>query len=374
MRSIGFLIHSVSFGGPDTIVLNWIRTLDRSRFRPVLISFQTPHGEEKSFVDAAVRAGLEVKFVPWSRRKPLLKTARAVARIIDQEGISVLHCFNYYADFVGVLAKWMTGVRIVATMWMWGDLGWKRAILQRAERMALYAFDEVTAQSHDALRDTAQPFLPAERIRLLICGYSEKAVTLPREERARRRQELGIEPDDIVLLHVARFWPEKAHDVLIDGFDEVRKQRPGVKLLMAGVGPEQPKVREMVAGRGLEPWVRFLGFRPDLPEVHGLADIQVHPSRREGLPLAVCSGMAAGMPIVASRVGGIPEVIVHERTGLLIESGRPDQLTQAVIRLIDDPEQRKRLGQQAQTFLRDEYSLELATAKLQEMYEEVLAR
>lgn len=375
-RKIGvaFLIHSVSFGGPDAIVLNWLKTIDRGRFQPLLIAFETPHGEEKSFVEAARRAGMDLEFVPWHRGKPLWRTARATARLVRKHDIAVLHCFNYYADLVGVLVKWMTGVKIVTTMWMWGNLGWKRAILQAVERLALYFFDQVTAQSEDARRDTVQPFLPAGKIQLLICGYSEAPVILSPAERARRRMEMGVDPNDVVLIHVARFWPEKAHDVLIEGLDRIRRQRDNVKLLLAGVGPLQEDIRALVTSRGLDPWVRFLGFRPDLPEVHATADIQVHPSRREGLPLAVCSGMAAGMPIVASNVGGISEVILPEKTGLLVEPENAEQFALTVIRLIDDPALRQRLGSQARTFLREEYSLEIATARLEKLYEEVLAR
>ena len=368
------LIHSVAHGGPDTIVLNWIRGMDRRRFTPYLVCFadRDTH-REREFVESARAAGLEVHFIGWNRRKPFLAAARELAAFVREHGVRIVHCYNTYSDLVGVLVKWMTGVRIVTTLWVWGHPGWKRRLLQWADRLSLPFFDVVSAQSEDARRDTAQPGLPVERVKLLICGYSERRAELSAGERAALRATLGAAADEPVLVNLARFWPEKAHEVTLEAFRQLLRTHPAARLWLAGGGPDLEKMQALARDLGIAPRVAFLGFRRDLPELLAAADIQVHPSHTEGLPLAVCAGMAAGLPIVASRVGGVPEVIHDGRTGVLVPAGDPAAVARAVAALLDDPQRARRLGGEALRFVREEYSLEVAVQRLQQVYAEALA-
>lgn len=366
---VAHLIHSVAHGGPDTIVINWIRGLDRRRFRPWLLCFaDADTGREREFIESTRAAGLEVSLIGWNRRKPFLRAARELAAFVREHRIQVLHCYNTYADIVGLLVKWMTGVRIITTIWVWGHPGWKRRLIQFAERMVLPFFDVVSAQSEDARRDTAQPGVPLESVRLLICGYSERFVEFDPEERDRRRRELGAEPGDTVLVNLARFWPEKAHEVLLEAFRLVLEEHPSARLWLVGGGPDLERMRALAVTLGVDGRTHFLGFRRDLPELLALADVQVHPSHTEGLPLSVCAGMAAGKPIVATRVGGVPEVIHDGRTGLLVPPGDPQAVARATGSLVADEGLRRRLGREALRFIREEYSLEVAVRRLEEVY------
>jgi glycosyltransferase involved in cell wall biosynthesis len=118
--------------------------------------------------------------------------------------------------------------------------------------------------------------------------------------------------------------------------------------------------------------VQFLGFRADLAELLALADMQVHPSDMEGVPLAVCSGMAAGLPIVATRVGGLPDILAHERSAILVEPRNAEAAAEAILRLMDDHTKRRALGLEARRFIEDEYSLAAATAKVEAVYRDML--
>lgn len=371
---VAHLLHTMAYGGPETIILNWLRALDGERFESHLVCFRNPGGTERAFVEVATAAGHSVRYIPWARRKPLLHAARSMAAIVRELDIDVVHCYNTYADLVGVLVKWMTGVKIVTTLWVWGKLGWKRRALQWADRLALPFFDKVTAQSEDARRDTAGPGMPLEHVSVLISGFREAPVQLTAEQRARGRAELGAAAGDFILLNIARFWPEKAQDLLLRTFVLIRRERPDARLWLAGVGPEVERVRALAAELGLDPYVRFLEFRTDLPTILALADLQVHPSHAEGIPLALCSGMAAGIPIVATAVGGVPEIIHHNQTGVLIEPGNPEAVAAAVLKLMSDPAESRRMGENARQFILSEYSLEAAAARVEAVYEELLRK
>jgi glycosyltransferase involved in cell wall biosynthesis len=185
---------------------------------------------------------------------------------------------------------------------------------------------------------------------------------------------MGLGPGDVALIKVARFWPEKRHDVMLHAFRALLQRAPHARLWIPGVGPEEERVRALAGELGVAARCDFLGFRTDLPELLALADIQVHSSDEEGVPLAILSGMAAGKPIVSTRVGGIAEVIQDGVSGVLVPPGEPEALADEVWRLMQDPERQCALGAAARRFIETDYSLEAATSRVERLYADVAAR
>lgn len=372
---VGQLIHTMAYGGIETALLNWIRTTDRRRFDVTLICFDNPGATQAPFVEAAAREGLNVELVGWNRRKPIFRAARELAAIARRHQLDVIHSHNTYANLVNLAAARLSRHRTVNTLYVWSEgLGFVRSALQWADRLTMPLFDQVTAHCQETFEATIRRGMQPERLRLLVCGFEANVAHLSAEERVRRRAELGASPEDLVLINVARFWPEKAHDVLLDGFAKVLERVPRARLWITGVGPEEAKIRRHCTALGLDSHVSFLGFRTDLAELLAQADIQVHPSDVEGVPLAICAGLAAGLPIVATRVGGLPEVIRNGVSGILIPPRNPGAFAEAVIRLAGDEKERRRLGTAAQRFIDEEYSLQAATRRVERVYEEVLSR
>jgi glycosyltransferase involved in cell wall biosynthesis len=132
-------------------------------------------------------------------------------------------------------------------------------------------------------------------------------------------------------------------------------------------------VRALADELGVSSRCRFLGFRTDLPELLAMSDVQVHTSDEEGVPLAILSGMAAGRPIVSTRVGGIAEVIRDGQSGVLVPRREPAAFAKAVDELLDDGARQQRLGIAAQRFIETEYSLEAATRRVEQLYQELVA-
>jgi glycosyltransferase involved in cell wall biosynthesis len=368
---VAHLIHTMAYGGIETAVINWLKTIDRSAFEVYLFCFANPHGTEAPFVEAAHKAGIEVRRIPWSRRKPVLRTARVMAREVERLGIQILHCHNTYAQLVAIATARLTPVRTITTIYVWGNFGWKRAVLQWIDRLSLRLVDRISVHCEATFAETIRRGIPAEKLCLLTCGFTQPVVTFPAAERDLRRAELGASPEDFVLINVARFWPEKAHDVLLKAFQLVQAGRPNTRLWIAGVGPLESEIRSLCEALQLNQATRFLGFRPDLPELLALADMQVHPSNMEGVPLAVCSGMAAGLPIVATRVGGLLDILKDGYSAVLVDPGDPGGFAEAILRLIDDGAKRSALGLAARRFMEDEYSLAAATARVETVYREM---
>ncbi len=372
--SVLHLVHTMAYGGVETAIINWLGEMDRSQFDIHLACFDNPGGggSEEPFVEAAKKQGLTVHKIPWGRRKPLLKSAGSLAALMDRFGVEILHTHNWYADFVGAAAKRLRPVKTISTVYVWSDYDWKRNLLQAIDRRVLRGFDIVSAHCRDTYLKTVDYGIPEDRLRLHVAGYAGKPIEMASGERLRLRRSRGVADDEILLGNVARFYPEKSHELLLESFRRIVDGNPRTRLWIAGVGPLESRIRERVRELDLESHVEFLGFVERLEEVLPLLDIQVHPATIEGVAQAVCAGMTAGLPVIASAVGGIPEIVEHERTGFLVPPNDEPALTEAILRLRDDGGLRRRLGEAARDFITDEYSLATAVRRVEQTYREVV--
>jgi glycosyltransferase involved in cell wall biosynthesis len=364
----------MAHGGVETALIKWFRTFDPGKVDARLLCFANPNGTEAPFVEAAARAGLEVQRVPWSRSKPVFRAARATREWLERWDVDLLHCHNTYANLVGLAAARNTRVQTLTTVYVWSGYGVKRRMLQWIDRRLLPQFDQVTAHCEAARQDTVARGIPADRIRLLTCGFDEPVAQLTPEQRRIGRERMGVGPGDTVLIKVARFWPEKRHDVLLRAFRQLLDREPGVRLWIPGVGPMEAQVKALAASLGVLDRCDFLGFRTDLPELLALSDIQVHASDEEGVALAILAGMAAARPIVSTKVGGLAEVIRDGHSGVLVPAGRPELLASAVFDLIHDRPRQEALGRTARRFVEADYSLAAATSRVEGLYAEMVVR
>ncbi len=368
------LLHTVAYGGVETLLLNWTRALDPARVEVMVVCFANTDQTERPFQAAAERAGITVKKIPWSRAKPVLRAARALLTLLADFGADVVHTHNFYAELVGWVAARRFGARVMTTQYVWSDFGWKRNVQQWFAARLLHRFDMVTSQCETTMRDTIRRGVPAEIQSVLISGIELVRDRPDPAARTAIRTKYGSGPDDIVLVNVARLYPEKAQGLLLEWVAEIVRSRPLAKLWILGVGPLETALKERTAALGLDRHVVFLGFVADLHPTLLSADIQVHSSSAEGVPLAICTGMAAGMPIVATAVGGVPEIIRHEKTGLLVGKGDGPAFVRETIRLIDDAALRQTLGRRASQAAEMELSLENAASLLTAKYEKLAGR
>ncbi len=365
------LIHTMAYGGIETAVINWIHKIDRTQFDVHLVCFANPGNTEDPFVKSAEKLEIPVEKILWGKGKPIFFAAIELKQLIRKHHIDILHTHNCYADLVGAIVSLLTPVKTITTVYVWSKFDWKRNILQIINRFAIRFFDRVSAHCENTYEKTAS-FIPENKLKLLICGFEFNMVEILAEERQRRRQEYGIEGDQILLANIARFYPEKAQDSLLRCFREIVQQCPKARLWILGVGPLEDQVKALCAKLGLDSTVKFMGFVDNLFEILPLIDIQVHPSHMEGVPLSICSGMAAGLPIVASDVGGIKEVLKNEKNGILIPRGDHEAFNKQVIRLIRSPQERNRLGSAASHFIKNDYSLKRAVGEVEKTYREVM--
>ena len=188
-----------------------------------------------------------------------------------------------------------------------------------------------------------------------------------------RRADLGIEEEDLVIGTVGVLRSEKAIDALVRVMAGLRSRFPRLHLLIVGSGPERGNIEGLIENLGLSATVHLLGYRTDVPDLLRVFDVAVSCSQREGSPISVLEYMEAGLPVVATRVGGIPDLVQDRVTGLLVEPGDERALADALSELLQDPGRRVEMGHLARDRRRREFDIDVTVSRLVRLYEELVA-
>jgi glycosyltransferase involved in cell wall biosynthesis len=371
------LIHSVTHGGIESALTNWVKNFDREHFEIHVACFAYDRNREEAFLRAARIADIPVILVPWGIYKPFVKAARAVAKIVRELGIDVIHTHSYYGDALGAFTKLFVKVKVVSTVYVWGKYELHRQIMQLMDWIALHFVDKVTAHCDRTRHWTVKLGFSAKKVSTLITGFpTQERPEITPEQRLELRRSMGVQDNEILMLNVARIHPEKAHDQLLQVFDIVHRHHPNTRLWISGTGWEwlEKKLKAQRSELGLDNAVEFVGFKQNLWPMLLSSDMMIHTSHVEGVPVAILYGMTAGLPIVVSDVGSLYEVIEQGVNGIRIPENDNQAFAAAIIELLKDPARAKRMGEAARHFVETDYSIETAVRRVEQTYREVLAR
>jgi glycosyltransferase involved in cell wall biosynthesis len=226
----------------------------------------------------------------------------------------------------------------------------------------------VAVSGVDRARLLQRARIPGHKVRVITNGIAPLA-----EPQADLRVELGIPSQAPVVGTLSVLRREKALDVLVEASALLRQHLPDLRVLIAGAGTEEARLRALIQKHGLEEIVLLLGFRPDVPDVLAAIDVAVFSSDREGSPLAVLEAMGAGKAIVATNVGGVPALVQHEEHALIVPPRDAAALADATARALRDQTLRERLGRNARARQRREFDLVTILQSLEDLYEQLFA-
>jgi glycosyltransferase involved in cell wall biosynthesis len=294
---------------------------------------------------------------------------RRLRRLVRSNGIDILHSHSPYPATFARLALLGAGNsrHIYTAHGVWER---QKRLTYWGNLLTFVANDHVFAVSEHVRASIMYRkrlgYLPMPPVETLYHGLDLQAVSNWRLEDG-VRAELGI-PDKVpVIGHVANFRPLKGHLLLLEAADRVRREFPEARFVLVGHGPHEGEVRRRARELGLDGTVLFTGFREDVPRLLAAFDIFVLPSMHEGLSIALLEAMAQGKPSVVSRVGGLPELIDHEREGLLIGLADPRAFSEGIIRLLRDASLRHRMGEAAREKARS-FDIRRAVGRIEEVY------
>jgi len=225
---------------------------------------------------------------------------------------------------------------------------------------------EAAATSFEQVYRTSRP--PLIRNGIDVARYSAAAAS-----RDAWRADNGFSSEDLLFLCVARFYLQKNHKTLLEAFASGPARIPNAKLVLAGDGGLRDEIGRQVRDLGIAGKVHFLGRRADIPEVLAACDVFALASLWEGNPLSVMEAMAAGLPVVVTAVGGVPELVASETQGILVPPGDPQALSTALLRLATDPAMRRAMGLAAAKRAQSEFDDRNMVEAYESLYDELLS-
>ena len=370
--TVAHVIHSLGAGGAESVLVELARSASRADMRLVVIGLSDAVDDGKvddRVVPQLQALGVTVHQLHSGRYDPTV--ALSVRRILRAERVDVVHTHLKHADVVGGLAARSTGLPSVSTLHVIDTPtsrahGLRLAVAAVVRRLS----DQVIALSSEQLRWYEGSTGNSDRITLLPNGVSE-----PRVGRAADavRSELGVPESDLLAVCVSLMRPEKGHADLLAAIGTLPADLPLV-VALAGDGPLLDDIRSRVdADPTLSGRTRVLGFRGDVADLLAAADFVVHPSLADALPTALISALAAGRPVVATEVGGIPDIVGPD-CGILVRAGDPDALARGIADMVAAVRADPRPLQIAARARYDaRFSAEVWAAGLRRVYQKVIA-
>ncbi len=311
------------------------------------------------------------------RVSKLLTGLFALFQLMRRERIQVIQTFSHYSNMLGPLLAWLAGVPV--------RLSSQRMSLRGAPKWLL-TLDTLVANSFLVQKMTSvsegtrqfcirQQGIRADKIQTIYNGIDPSVYQQPftrAEQPAALHRELGLDSNAVVMTTIARLHPQKGHSFLIEAIPQIVKSIPNARLLFVGEGALRAELERRAARVGATNLIRFAGVRQDISQVLAISDLFVLPSLWEGLPNVVLEAMAAGVPVVATDVDGSAELIIANKTGMLVPPKQSDALATAIIQLWQDEPCRKRIIAAAAQQVEQSFSLQRNVTAYETLYETLI--
>jgi len=368
-RVVFQIITSLVPAGAERLVVNLLQYHDRSKYQSVCICLGNP---VNSHYEATVREqGIPLYFL-GKGDKASWAVYKKLERLFAQYHPTVVHThllgLNY--AFLAML-KYRTPVRVHTLHSLaHKEIGNRVAKLVRTLAFRYRIGGVVPVAIADEVARTVEQLYGYKNPPVIPNGIPVDEYTPNPEARAQFRAAYGVEPDARVIVHVGRFVPLKNHALLIQAFALLEASIP-LYLWLVGDGELRPAMEQLAQELGVAHRVRFWGIREDVPAILNAADIFTLPSQHEGNPMSVMEAMAAGLPVVASRVGGIPELVEEGKTGLLVPPGEVHSLQQALLSLVRNPDLCLQMGRAARQRAVERFDIRQTVRQYEALYEQL---
>ncbi|MGO9598650.1 MAG: glycosyltransferase [Isosphaeraceae bacterium] len=371
---VAHVVLSLDVGGLERIVVDLGRLGLARGQKPSVICLEKP---------GALAGELEAQGVPvhCAYKPPGLRldTIRRIRELLRALKPDVVHTHQIGALIYAGPACKQEKVPVVVHTEHINNVAKHRSMSKRARIRLLWRFAGSYADRFFCVSDdiadavTAYWTVPNRKVMVVPNGI-DTAAFASAEDSASLRTKLGIPHGVPVIGTVGRLNEVKSQDLLIQAFARLSNHGPEPHLLLVGDGPERPRLEQLAQNLSIADRVHFAGYQPRPHQFLHLMNIFALTSRLEGMPLAILEAWAAGLPVVASRVGGVPKMIAQGQTGLLFDSADKTALREAMSRLLAHPDEAKRLGEAGREYVRSRFDLRVMAGAYERHYRDVLRK
>jgi glycosyltransferase involved in cell wall biosynthesis len=358
------------FGGPERLILGLVGSLFSS-FRTSFVLFPD-RGKSEAFRRRILERGLEA--ITLAHDTPhLAAMVWELTGRLRESGADVVCCHGYKADIVGLLAARRAGVPVIAMSHGWTAETWKVRAYEALDRACLRRMDRVVCVSEGQAEKIRRAGVRPDRVSII--RNAVQAERFDHADPADRRALEGMFPDapERIVGSAGRLSPEKGFGVLVEAAAIAARSDPGVGFIHFGDGPLGEAIRRRIGELGLERRFVLAGLRDDLDRFLPHWDLSVLPSFTEGLPTVVLESYAAGVPVVATAVGGTPEAVADGVDGYLVPAGDPTVLARRILDVLAAVD-RRGMGRRGRQRMRDEFTFDVQARRFQAVCEGLVDR
>lgn len=382
------LINSFEIGGTERQAVELLKRLDTSRYT---IRVAALHKTGPFYTEIASRFSSVPEFPLTSfYNRNAVRQLRRLVRLINRERVDILHAHDFYSGVIGAAAARMAGIKAIASQ---RHLKLSDRKVHQIGHRIIYRLAHRIVVNSNAIQDfiLKEGNAPARKIivikngivspfdRLDSSDYSafnqlrRDVDSIRREARERLCGELRIDPDNKLVGMMARLQPVKGHRFFIEAAASVLKIHPQSHFVLVGDGPLRGEIEDQIARLEISDRVHLLGDRSDASSVVSAFDLAALASLHEGLPNAVMEAMAAGVPVVATDVGGTKELITDGETGYLVAPSDSEALASRIIYALEDERNRIEIAERAREFVIERFGIERMVESVERLYDELMS-
>ena len=375
------IIARLNIGGPAIHTILLTAGLNNERFESMLVT-GVEGKYEGNMLDLAAAKGVKPIIIPQLRRNidPIggFIALFKLYRLMRCEKPHVVHTHTATAGLLGRLAANLAGAPVILHTFhghvLRGYFGPLRSkVLVWMERLLARLSDRIVTVSEGQKRELAgYGIAPLEKIAVVPLGFELEDLLACESHRGELHRELGLTDDNKLIGIVARLVPIKNHRLFLQVAEVVVEAVPQARFLVVGDGELREELEAYARDLGLDGRVLFTGWRQDLPRLYADLDVVALTSINEGTPVSLIEAMAAGVPVAATAVGGVPDVIVDGETGYLVKAGDVEGMAEAIIELLKNPEKAREMGQEGREAVYPKFAAQTLIANVEGLYAELL--
>jgi glycosyltransferase involved in cell wall biosynthesis len=360
-RILFMIDYATATGGAERFAVGLAAHLPQDRFEPwVCATRSSDEVASRSLAEAGVRHVTLGRSAKWD-----IHRLGGLIHILRGRRFDILHSHKFGSNIWGMLIGSLCRVpALIAHEHSWSYEGNPPRAWLDGNVIGRLATRFVAVSSADGRRMVSREGVDPGKVIVIPNAY----IPSPASTAGDIRAEIGLDDRALVVAIAAVLRPEKRIDLLLEAHRQVRQALPQAHLVIAGDGPCRPDLERRVHDLGLDGAVHFLGARTDVDNLLRAADVGALSSDREGSPLLVFECMANGIPLVATSVGGVPDVIEHDRTGLLVPRRDPEAMARGLVDLLSDPPRRAAMAAAAGETLR-RYTIDSVARRFADLYD-----
>ena len=364
-------IATNEIGGPGKGILQFLRCGGGDICDPVIVGFCLSN--KKGSFDKALEEALlpHERLIQRRTYDPFL--VPQAMRIVKNYKTDILQSHGYKSHLICLVLKYMTGLPWVAFFHGWTSGGYKIKFYNYLEKVLLGFADRVVPVSQSMVNKLNHKWIDKKKIWVIHNAVDPGEYSIEADHEYVRAR-YGVKCDEPLVAVIGRLSPEKGHRFLIDALPEIHRELPKLKVMFIGDGPLRENLQQRVTLLNLSKSVIFTGFQNELGGVYRGIDLLILPSLSEGMPNVALEAMLFGKPVVATRVGGVPEVVLDGKTGILVDRANSQQLAYAIIKMFKNPDLLRSQGMAGRERVLKDFNPAQRVKKIAALYEDVLTR